>query len=213
MIGSSEVCITKIHILCVLCLCYLELESFPANPPTESCMHRTNVCSKCMEDSVAWDLGNKGGTLADCPQCGEALGEQSILHWARDKARDRYERRQLEKTLEQDPLFIWCAHGCGSGVIHASGEKQAAVVCDNCRRKTCYRHRMPFHEGLTCGEYDDIQEDGYTIVEAEDEQERKDVEECQDADEGEDHIGTHIGDRRLTTKTCLPRIFNRMDLR
>jgi len=166
-----------------------------------------------MEDSVAWDLGNKGGTLANCPQCGEALGEQSILHWARSKARDRYARRKLEKMLERDPLFIWCAHGCGSGVIHAQGEKQAAVVCDNCGQKTCFRHRMPFHEGLICGEYKDLQEDGYTIFEVKNKQERKDVEECQDVDEGEDHIGSNMGDGTLTTKTCLPQSLNRKDLR
>lgn len=50
--------------------------------------------------------------------------------------------------------FMWCALGCGSGQIHESGTQHPIVICLHCERRSCFRHSVAWHEGLSCDDYD-----------------------------------------------------------
>lgn len=50
----------------------------------------------------------------------------------------------------------WCAHpDCGSGQEVEGGYANSFFSCFACTRKTCFHHRVAWHSGLTCQEYDE----------------------------------------------------------
>lgn len=60
------------------------------------------------------------------------------------------------EVLQKDRNFILCANSeCDSGQFHAGGWENHIVICGSCGMKTCFIHRdIPWHEGLTCKEYE-----------------------------------------------------------
>lgn len=56
--------------------------------------------------------------------------------------------------MSESPQFIWCTAGCGSGQIHDSGSQQPIVACVKCAARSCFHHAVPWHENLSCDEYD-----------------------------------------------------------
>lgn len=56
--------------------------------------------------------------------------------------------------MSQADNFIWCTAGCGSGQIHDSDSSHPIVICLHCGRRSCFQHQVPWHESLTCKEYD-----------------------------------------------------------
>ncbi|CAF4966328.1 unnamed protein product [Rotaria sp. Silwood1] len=69
---------------------------------------------------------------------------------------ERYDRQLTHKHLEQIQEFVWCAHnGCGSGQLHYIDiYKNPIVTCIKCKKQTCAYHRIKWHIGMTCQEYD-----------------------------------------------------------
>jgi hypothetical protein len=66
----------------------------------------------------------------------------------------------LRHSRSAHPDFIWCL-SCDSGQIH-DGSKGPVVTCLACNSRACFDHKVPWHEGLTCRQYD-----GYDAVETE----------------------------------------------
>ena len=52
-----------------------------------------------------------------------------------------------------DTLVMCAGPRCGSGQIHEGDD--VMMICNACGFKTCARHKLPWHEGQTCIEYDD----------------------------------------------------------
>jgi len=57
-----------------------------------------------------------------------------------------------------DNNFVWCT-GCDFGQLHESGASQPIVRCLNCGFRSCFVHSIPWHERLTCEEYDQMLQD------------------------------------------------------
>lgn len=69
--------------------------------------------------------------------------------------RNRYDKKSLLSYIQNDPNFTNClGSGCGSGQIHPDGDDQPIMTCQDCDFKTCFTHKVPWHVGLTCTEYD-----------------------------------------------------------
>ena len=54
--------------------------------------------------------------------------------------------------------FIMClSANCDAGQVHEGDDPM--MVCNFCQFKTCVRHKLPWHEGQTCAEFnlDDAQ--------------------------------------------------------
>lgn len=61
-------------------------------------------------------------------------------------------------SVSSNPSHRWCAHpGCGAGQLHSGGCDRPLMICNACRRPTCFVHRIPNHNGLTCAQYDQQQ--------------------------------------------------------
>ena len=69
---------------------------------------------------------------------------------------ERYDRQLTYGHLEQIREFVWCSHqGCGSGQFHdMEFNSNPMVICIKCRQRTCAIHRIKWHLGMTCEEYD-----------------------------------------------------------
>jgi len=63
----------------------------------------------------------------------------------------------LAKYLRSQPSFRWCSNpaGCGSGCeLDGDVEKLSFFKCRDCKFMTCINHRVPWHSGKTCAEFD-----------------------------------------------------------
>ena len=57
------------------------------------------------------------------------------------------------QTLSKEQSFVWCT-SCSAGQFHISSSDCPEVICNSCSATTCFNHRIPFHKGLTCAQYD-----------------------------------------------------------
>ncbi|KAL2851588.1 hypothetical protein BJY01DRAFT_109774 [Aspergillus pseudoustus] len=97
-------------------------------------------------------MGSEGFT---CPICRKPMSEGDVQKWAKPDVVRRYNSIRTRKTLATDPNFIWCSNPkCGGGQIHASGAESPIMTCMYCHARTCFTHQRPWHEGMTCYEYD-----------------------------------------------------------
>jgi hypothetical protein len=100
-----------------------------------------------------WNIG----TDMCCLECSTVLSHDAIkriLFNSGDIALyERYTQFDLDRSLEENPEFIWCAHGCGSGQLNEGATMNNTVQCVNCHRLTCFIHKCPWHDGMTCEEY------------------------------------------------------------
>lgn len=71
----------------------------------------------------------------------------------------RYEAMSLRAAMDVVQDFVWCPSGCGSGQMHETGRDQPIVTCVECKYKFCFTHGVPWHETLSCLEYDTLQQD------------------------------------------------------
>jgi hypothetical protein len=61
----------------------------------------------------------------------------------------------MEDAVSQIPNFFRCTSPhCESGQIHESTNNQPIVTCIACGHRSCFRHKVAWHETLSCAEYD-----------------------------------------------------------
>jgi hypothetical protein len=44
--------------------------------------------------------------------------------------------------------------GCNSGQIHDGGYENPIMTCNSCGFQTCFIHKLPWHTGMTCPQFD-----------------------------------------------------------
>lgn len=107
-------------------------------------------------------LENTSKTKLPCPEahCTKNLsyeGIRRILDIGNNKALfEKYDRQLTLHSLEQTAEFVWCAHpDCKSGQFHdTTNSARRRLICINCNKQTCSFHRIIWHTGLTCEQYD-----------------------------------------------------------
>lgn len=78
--------------------------------------------------------------------------KDNIKNWYANRRR-RYETFSSRSIHSSDPNFIWCIK-CDFGQLHSSGNDQPMIRCLECGYLSCFRHSVPWHNGLTCLEFD-----------------------------------------------------------
>lgn len=59
------------------------------------------------------------------------------------------------EALSSDPEYCSCqVPGCGSGQLMNQRTADSYMICRDCHGRTCIKHQMLWHEGLTCAEID-----------------------------------------------------------
>jgi hypothetical protein len=143
---------------CSVCL-LLKSESEYRASLSSDCQHsHRTVCHDCVYYNIVMLLGSCIGDPITCPEliCTAKLSAEDVRHiltYHDNMALlDKYDTYLTSALLEKMPEFIWCAYACGSGQLHPSLTPK--VDCVVCNRSTCFFHHVPWHEGLTCEEYD-----------------------------------------------------------
>jgi hypothetical protein len=61
----------------------------------------------------------------------------------------------LKNWLAKDPNFRECLSGsCTNGQLYQISPKNPRISCKACGFKMCFKHQVPWHEGLNCDEYE-----------------------------------------------------------
>jgi hypothetical protein len=60
--------------------------------------------------------------------------------------------------MGNDENFVWCKN-CDFGQLHESGSEHPIVRCLRCSYRSCFRHEVPWHDRMTCEEYDELLRD------------------------------------------------------
>ncbi|KAM7210154.1 hypothetical protein V8F06_014460 [Rhypophila decipiens] len=144
---------------CNICCNTKPVALFPTTKLTDSCSEHPLPCLSCVASAIAADFTARifSPTQIRCPVCCAALAYSAVLKYATREIREQYEQLTLVKALQDDQNFVLCK--CGIGQIHETGAAQPIVTCLHCRGKSCFVHRMAWHENLTCAEYDALQKD------------------------------------------------------
>lgn len=158
---------------CSICLADHPSDEYPIEPITSACTHPTSVvCRECMRTYIALELSYRGTAAMICPVCREAMSYFDVMRNAAPEDFDRYDERVTIESLQDEPGFRWCPQpGCPGGQIQAHGDAEPIVTCNHCRQRFCFTHRIPWHTGLTCRQYDETPELMTQVQEAEWEEE------------------------------------------
>jgi hypothetical protein len=157
---------------CIVCTATLSLQRFPDRPPTKTCKHPINVCRKCLRTWITSESNTKMFDDMKCPVCSTTLQKADMRDFAPKEIYKRYVPALIHScthpsltppssytTLvsrakqEATPGFHWCnLKGCKAGQVHLA--KTTKFVCHTCERTSCVVHKVRWHKGETCSEYD-----------------------------------------------------------
>ena len=157
---------------CSVCLANRPNDDYPIEPITSACKHPRSVCKECVRTYITSELSHRGTAAMACPVCREAMSYFDVMRNAAPEDFDRYDERVTIESLQDEPGFRWCPQlGCPGGQIQAHGDAEPIVTCNYCQQRFCFTHRIPWHTGLTCSQYDETPELVTQVQEAEAEEE------------------------------------------
>ena len=142
---------------CTICVTDKPPGDYPAAEelPVACRKHCLEICRACIRESLAADIANKPPNRIGCPDCAESWEHWMIKRHASPADFVSYEWLTLRTTLEAMPQYRACLRpDCKGGQIHGMGEAEPIVICNECGSKSCYTHKIPWHAGKTCKEYD-----------------------------------------------------------
>ncbi len=144
-------------------VCYDEKSSRHFRSISNHKCHQLNrsICDECIYQHIQQAFQNILTDDVRCPEldCGikyEYDTVKNILH-SNDNIKlfNRYDQFLVRLHLEQMDEFIWCSNPkCAMGQLNDGGDSNNIVTCIRCRQKTCFTHKIAWHQGLTCEEYD-----------------------------------------------------------
>ena len=147
---------------CGICADDLDTTHFPPDTsiPRRCRVHCNNICQACLTSSMAAAIANKLLDHIGCPACDRGWQRFYVECHADTKALSLYNQRRLIRLLETMPDFRACqSPTCHSCQLHEGGAAEPIVTCSDCGFKSCFVHRMPWHNGKTCTEYDNRHHD------------------------------------------------------
>ncbi|KAF8603507.1 hypothetical protein BDV93DRAFT_164050 [Ceratobasidium sp. AG-I] len=144
--------------MCVVCFDTEPDIRFAERSPSAKCGHGASVCTSCLERHILVITQSVRSVDVRCPHdgCGKKLEYKDIYASVRDWGQlVFYEALLLRKDLENDERFVWCKNTqCKSGQLHKGGKARPVVTCTTCYAKSCFKHDRPWHDDMTCDEFD-----------------------------------------------------------
>ncbi|TGO07303.1 hypothetical protein BTUL_0294g00070 [Botrytis tulipae] len=138
---------------CRVCMETLAPEKFPQTRITSTCAHHPAVCNQCLTKHINDQIQTKASNQVSCPECLEKVSDAEMKKYASPEVLERNGRRVLNMSLQHLPNFTFClGPTCESGQIHTPDHPM--MTCTTCGFKTCFIHKLPWHEDLTCEEFD-----------------------------------------------------------
>ena len=166
------------EVQCSICATDRRSDKYPSQPITSGCTHATtDMCGICMRTYISSELSNCAAAVILCPVCKEIMSYFDVMRAAAPEDFNRYDERVTIASLQNEPGFRWCPQlGCPGGQIQVNGDAEPIVTCNLCQQRACFTHRVPWHTGLTCRQYDEAPELARHSHEAEEAEEEGDNE-------------------------------------
>lgn len=147
---------------CSVCAMNRRSDEYPIERITSACRHATtDICMECVRTYIGSELSNRAKAAAamKCPLCMETMSYFDVMRNAGPEDFDRYDERVMIESLQNEPGFRWCPRSdCSGGQIQEYGDAEPIVTCNYCQQRFCFTHRVPWHTGLTCSQYDETPE-------------------------------------------------------
>ncbi|KAA8897788.1 hypothetical protein FN846DRAFT_892938 [Sphaerosporella brunnea] len=147
---------------CCVCLYTLSTSAFPSGKLTAACNHPAAACTSCLTDLFTDCFAKNVASFEapKCPECAETLSVTDVQRIGGRSLASAYNERLTLSLLRADPDFRECLNpdcsaGMGRGQLHEGGEEAPIVTCKYCSAKSCFAHKLPWHEGQTCEEFDE----------------------------------------------------------
>ena len=138
---------------CAVCGDSKDPLEFPAKAPTAACEHSVQTCKQCLESWMASEFDTKGTEGINCPECTQTLSYQDVQQAASIATFEAYDKISVRNALSALPEFAWClGANCTSGQLNE--ENNNYMECVSCSYKQCLQHKVPWHTGETCTQYD-----------------------------------------------------------
>ncbi|KAL2068960.1 hypothetical protein VTL71DRAFT_15298 [Oculimacula yallundae] len=145
---------------CPVCLEHLTAESFPQGKITSTCVHEPTFCKDCLTKYVGTRVHEYPWSKVFCPECKETFSDEEVQIWTSSQAFEKHKQNAAMSKIHHLPNFIRClAPDCGAGQLHDDSDAQPIMTCEACGFQTCPRHKLPYHDGQTCEEYDSTRQE------------------------------------------------------
>ncbi|CAG8654570.1 6523_t:CDS:2, partial [Dentiscutata heterogama] len=129
------------NVECIICAEKKPIKYFPEI--TENCKHNSEICAECINIHIEKNLNNILEIKCPSYECDETLDHNDIRKLA------------TEKLYESMSDIRFCLNSkCDSAQVHSGEHDLPIMTCPKCGSKACFTHDVPWHEGLTCSEYD-----------------------------------------------------------
>jgi hypothetical protein len=153
------------HIECHVCADTLPPDMFPPTSKiTAHCEHRgTKACIPCIQHSIQSTLDEGSIHRLTCLFCHHLLSFDEIEKYATKTALARYKYLVL---LDSPDIIMCLSPTCKAGQKHVDKETPK-MICENCSFATCVLHKLPWHDNVTCAEFDSSEEQIERLEEAE----------------------------------------------
>lgn len=146
---------------CAVCLIEHSEEDF-ASTFSEKCEHEhRDVCNSCTYFSVKFTLESNIHNEISCPvpNCEAKYNSEEIrqiLFLNNDHLLlEKYDDHLIRDLSSDNDRFLWCPYGCDCGqYIDKNSIPNLKITCRQCHKTICAFHRMKWHEGLECDQYD-----------------------------------------------------------
>ncbi|KAK3312502.1 hypothetical protein B0H66DRAFT_486444 [Apodospora peruviana] len=142
---------------CIICAETRDVDTgFPESVLSSACSHPQTTCLQCIEQYIAAvHKGRNAWMLVECPACTNVLPPIVVQRYADPETRERIEVLAVRQVLEAFENFVWCSSpDCGNGQLHEGGLALPIVRCTSCGDRTCFLHRVAWHTGLSCDEWE-----------------------------------------------------------
>jgi hypothetical protein len=138
---------------CVVCGDSKPPLDFPQAAPTSKCEHLPQTCTECLHSWMASQIENKGCEGIQCPECREILEYGDVQQAASAESFEVYDKLATRNALGSLEEFAWCLKPeCGSGQLNI--DNNDFMDCVSCGYKQCLKHKVPWHVGETCTQYE-----------------------------------------------------------
>ncbi|EHK97263.1 putative E3 ubiquitin-protein ligase ARI7 [Glarea lozoyensis 74030] len=153
------------EIECAICAETLPPDSFPPSSKiTANCEdHPYKACISCIQHSIQSTLDEGSIHRLICLFCHHRLSADEVEKYATKSALTRYKYLML---LDSPDIIMCLSPTCKSGQKHVD-KQNPKMVCNTCSFATCVLHKLPWHDNVTCAEFDTSEEQIERLEEAE----------------------------------------------
>jgi hypothetical protein len=162
--GKSEQ-VDSTHMECDVCTDTYPPDMFPPTSKiTANCEeHMGKACIPCIQRSIQSTLDEGSIHRLTCLFCHHRLTSEDIEKYATKTALARYKYLML---LDSPDITMCLSPTCKAGQKHTDKDNPK-MICETCSFATCVVHKLPWHENVTCAEFDSSEEQIERLEEAE----------------------------------------------